>query len=161
MTRKLLLTLLHPLPSDISISKESAAKKLKKSSAMFESGVMFKGAENSGGNALGALYPLLHLSTETHDVRKLAKSVNTSSGPLPISQAVYAELDAVDVAGERVRYDTNSVILVGCKVKSSSLKNKLRSASRYWRWVLVLPTVWSRVGGLGLTLEFLLLTFKL
>ena len=125
MTRKLLLTLLHPLPQDISISKDSAAKKLKKSSSMFESGVMFKGAENSGGNALGALYPLLHLSTETHDVKKLAKTVSTSSGVLSISQAVYAELDTVDVAGEHHRYDTNSVILVGCKVKSSYLELKL------------------------------------
>ena len=115
-SRKLLLTLLHPLPAHITLSKDSAAKRLKKSAGVFESGVMFKGAENSGGNALGALYPLLHLTSEIGETKKLAKTVNTSSGALAISQAVYKELDAVDVAGEHVRYDTNSVILVGCKV---------------------------------------------
>ena len=35
------------------ISKESLAKRLKDSSSTFLTGVFFKGAENSGGNALG------------------------------------------------------------------------------------------------------------
>ena len=116
--RKLMLTLLHPLPPAVSISKNSLAKKLSKSSSVFESGVIFKGAENSGGNALGALYPIIHLTPHTTEARRLANTVNSSSGPLAISQAVYTELDTVDIAGEQPgsRYDTNSIILVGCKV---------------------------------------------
>ena len=116
--RRLMLTLLHPLPADVSMSKNSLAKKLSKSSSVFESGVIFKGAENSGGNALGALYPIIHLTPHTGEARRLANTINTSSGPLAISQAVYTELDTVDIAGERSgsRYDTNSIILVGCKV---------------------------------------------
>ena len=114
--RKLMLTLLHPLPTDVSISKNSLAKKLSKSSSMFESGVIFKGAENSGGNALGALYPIIHLTPHTAEARRLVNSINTTVGPLAISQAVYTELDTVDVAGGHSRYDTNSIILVGCKV---------------------------------------------
>ena len=114
-----MLTLVHPLPPDVSVSKNSLAKKLSKSSSVFESGVIFKGAENSGGNALGALYPILHLTPHTTEARRLANTINTATGPLAISQAVYTELDTVDVAGEQERYDTNSIILVGCKVVSS------------------------------------------
>ena len=113
-----MLTLVHPLPPDVSVSKNSLAKKLSKSSSVFESGVIFKGAENSGGNALGALYPILHLTPHTTEARRLANTINTATGPLAISQAVYTELDTVDVAGEQERYDTNSIILVGCKVVS-------------------------------------------
>ena len=157
-----MLSLLHPLPPHISLSKDSAAKKLKKSSGVFESGVMLKGAENSGGNALGALYPVLHLTTETTEARRLVKTVNTSSGTIPISQAIYTELDAVDVAGEQARYDTNSIILVGCKVVSYLLYiTTYPLPSRYWRWDLELPMVWSQAGGPGLTLESWWLTFKL
>ena len=77
--RKLMLTLLHPLPTDVSMSKNSLAKKLSKSSSVFESGVIFKGAENSGGNALGALYPIIHLTPHTTESKRLVNTINTSS----------------------------------------------------------------------------------
>ena len=54
--RQYLVTLLHPLNGEIEHSKESVAKKLKESSSVFQSGALFKGAENSGGNALGCKY---------------------------------------------------------------------------------------------------------
>ena len=51
--KQFLLTIVHPTPSDMTISKGSLAKRLKDSSSTFLSGVFFKGTENSGGNALG------------------------------------------------------------------------------------------------------------
>ena len=53
--RQYLLTILQPLKSDFNISKESLARKIKDKSSVFLTGVFFKGAENSGGNALGGL----------------------------------------------------------------------------------------------------------
>ena len=51
--RQYLLSILQPIKSDVVISKESLAKKIKDKSSVFLTGVFFKGAENSGGNALG------------------------------------------------------------------------------------------------------------
>ena len=53
--RQYLLTILQPLKSDFNISKESLARKIKDKSSVFLTGVFFKGAENSGGNALGGV----------------------------------------------------------------------------------------------------------
>ena len=146
--RKLMLTLLHPLPPDVSISKNSLAKKLSKSSSVFESGVIFKGAENSGGNALGALYPILHLTSHTTEARRLANTINTPTGTLAISQAVYTELDTVDVAGEQARYDTNSIILVGCKILEvgSRVAKGLETSWRSWTNIGVLVAHLQTVG---------------
>ena len=146
--RKLMLTLLHPLPPDVSISKNSLAKKLSKSSSVFESGVIFKGAENSGGNALGALYPILHLTSHTTEARRLANTINTPTGTLSISQAVYTELDTVDVAGEQARYDTNSIILVGCKILEvgSRVAKGLETSWRSWTNIGVLVAHLQTVG---------------
>ena len=51
--RQYLITIVHPIKGESSTSKESLAKRLKDSSSSFSTGVFFKGAENSGGNALG------------------------------------------------------------------------------------------------------------
>lgn len=51
--RQYLITIIHPMNGESTISKESLAKRLKDSSSTFLTGVFFKGAENSGGNALG------------------------------------------------------------------------------------------------------------
>ena len=51
-----LITILHPLQAEHhhhAMTKEALARKLKDSSSTFLTGVIFKGAENSGGNALG------------------------------------------------------------------------------------------------------------
>ena len=139
--RQYLLTILQPLKSDFVISKESLAKKIKDKSSAFLTGVFFKGAENSGGNALGgliykdllfeilnnfklALCPIIHLSTDDNVVkekiknsRKLLKSLDIGSHSLELSQAVYTEMETVDVAHNHHQYNTNAVILVGCKVR--------------------------------------------
>ena len=129
--------MLQPLKSDFVISKESLARKIKDKSSAFLTGVFFKGAENSGGNALGglifewdrfivcyllALCPIIHLSTDdnvvkekTKNSRKLLKSIDIGSHSLELTQAVYTEMETVDVAHNHHQYNTNAIILVGCK----------------------------------------------
>ena len=100
--RKLLLTLPNPPGESFKHSKESLARKLKGSSSLYGTGVFFKGAENHGGNSLGALYPILHLSTDigmirerVENSRKLAKSLVLGGSELRVNQAVYAEHEQV------------------------------------------------------------------
>ena len=64
--------MLQPLKSDFVISKESLAKKIKDKSSAFLTGVFFKGAENSGGNALGGLDFVYH----RFFVKKFIKPLN-------------------------------------------------------------------------------------
>lgn len=49
--------------------------------------------------------------------RKLLKSLDIGSHSLELSQAVYTEMETVDVAHNHQQYNTNAVILVGCKVR--------------------------------------------
>ena len=70
-----------------------------------------------------ALCPLIHLSTDANIIkeriknsRKLLRSVEVGAHSLGLSQAVYSEMESVDVAHDHHQYNTNAVILVGCKV---------------------------------------------
>lgn len=70
-----------------------------------------------------ALFPIIHLSSDTgalkekkSNPRKLMKSLEIGSHSLQISQAVFEEFDSVDVARDADEYNTNAIILVGCKV---------------------------------------------
>ena len=143
--KQFLITIVHPpQESNITLSKESLAKRLKDSSSTFLTGVFFKGAENSGGNSLGganksilnaifliykvilfqALFPIIHLNSDEAVIkekksnpRKLMRSVEAGRGvSLTLSQAVFEEHDNVDVAHNADHYNTNAIILVGCKV---------------------------------------------
>ena len=49
--------------------------------------------------------------------RKLMKSIDIGSHSLDLCQAVYTEMETVDVAHNHHQYNTNAVILVGCKVR--------------------------------------------
>lgn len=118
-----MITIIHPMNEESTISKESLAKRLKDSSSTFLTGVFFKGAENSGGNALGALFPIIHLNSDEVVVkdkkansRKLMKNLDTHGHSQSVSQAIFTEMDSVDVAKDGHKYNTNAVILVGCKI---------------------------------------------
>ena len=73
---------------------------------------------------ISALCPIIHLTTDDNVVkekrqnsRKLMKSVDIGSHSLELCQAVYTEMETVDVAHNHHQYNTNAVILVGCKVR--------------------------------------------
>ena len=68
--------------------------------------------------------PIIHISTDdnvvkekTKNSRKLLKSIDIGSHSLELNQAVYTEMETVDVAHNHHQYNTNAIILVGCKVR--------------------------------------------
>ena len=70
-----------------------------------------------------ALFPIIHLNSDEGVVkekktnsRKLMKSLDIHGHTQSVSQAIFTEMDAVDVARDGHKYNTNAVILVGCKV---------------------------------------------
>merc|ERR1712106_1244011 len=122
--RKVLITFPNPPGEAFTGSKDSLARKLKNSSHIYNSGVFFSGAENNGGNSLGALFPILHLVADlpiikelTEQPRRLARSLVVGGSKLGINQAVFVEKDQDDIrGGENHHHETNSIILIGCKV---------------------------------------------
>ena len=76
--------------------------------------------------------------------RKLLKSLDIGSHSLELSQAVYTEMETVDVAHNHHQYNTNAVILVGCKVRSVNLlvdSKHLSELSRFLKLGLELRKV--------------------
>jgi len=151
--RKILLTIPDPLEDTIKASKESLARKLKTSSSLYDTGVFFKGAENNGGNSLGALFPIIHLTSDMNVIRervensrKLSKSLVVGGTTVGINQAVFSEQDQVDVANKNGKqYDTNSIILVGCKVLEVGSRTAM-GLEQSWR-------SWTNIGVLAAYLK--------
>jgi len=140
--RKLLLTIPDPPGESFTASKESLARKLKSSSSVYGTGIFFKGAENNGGNSLGALFPIIHLSSDVgvikervENSRRLTKSLLVGGITLGINQAVYSEQDQVDVANKSGKqYDTNSIILVGYKVLEAGSRTAMGLEQSWRSW---------------------------
>ena len=70
-----------------------------------------------------ALFPIIHLNSDEGVIkdkkansRKLMKNLDTHGHSQSVSQAIFTEMDSVDVAKDGHKYNTNAVILVGCKV---------------------------------------------
>ena len=74
-----------------------------------------------------ALYPILHLSSDNREIqekidhpKKLLKSLSISGENVTLNQAVYKEMESMDIAKDGSQYSTNSIILLGCKVHMDS-----------------------------------------
>ena len=74
------------------------------------------------------MFPIIHLTSDAgvlkekkSNPRKLMKNFDLGGHSLQMSQAVFEEFDSVDVANDsRDQYNTNAIILVGCKVGKPS-----------------------------------------
>ena len=106
-----------------------------------------------------ALFPIIHLNSDEVVVkdkkansRKLMKNLDTHGHSQSVSQAIFTEMDSVDVAKDGHKYNTNAVILVGCKVSiefTGGNQEIFALLCRSWRLDQELQKVWSTVGNLG------------
>ena len=62
------------------------------------------------------------------------KSFEVGSHSLQISQAVFEEFDSVDVARDADEYNTNAIILVGCKVGLPKFMSPILSGADFRNW---------------------------
>ncbi|XP_023343230.1 uncharacterized protein LOC111712753 [Eurytemora carolleeae] len=138
--RRLIITLTNPIPPEAELSKDSVARKLRDSSSIFKDGVFFTGSENNGGNAVGALYPLLHLNMDKPTIKtllerpkKFIKSIGIGSFNYGMVQGVFTELEQILVTKERQPvFETNAIVLLGCKVMESGSRTA-KSLEKYWK----------------------------
>ena len=68
------------------------------------------------------------------------KSIDIGSHSLDLCQAVYTEMETVDVAHNHHQYNTNAVILVGCKVRLKFSFFVLESNQPFVWFVKILET---------------------
>jgi len=152
--RKVLLTIPDPPGSSYKGSHDTIVRSLRGVSPVFSTGVFYRGTEDNGGNSLGALFPVVHVSTDAREIRAREDKSSALDRTLVLpghmkvglNQGVYIEQDQDDLGdGKHRRHTTNAIILVGCKVlEAGSRTAKGMEAS--WR-------TWTNIGLLCSKLE--------
>jgi len=116
---------------------------MRENSNFFQMGAFFRSIENSGGNSIGALFPIIHMATDSGTIkelsehpRKISKNI-VINGSLTssVSQAIYREVDQIDVAQSSGKeYTTNYIIFLGCKVLELGSRTA-QGLEKFWqRW---------------------------